>query len=129
MNANVLTLLFDDWRETTRAEEAAIASQQWPEVAAHQQHKRDLQRKITLATEAWQRSWPRTGETLADYERRFRPIVGELIELEAWNASLIEGLRAQSNNELDRMGRTVTTLHGVRRAYGTGSATHWASYS
>ena len=129
MNANDLTLLFSDWRETTRAEGDAIAHGRWSEVAAHQQHKRDLQRDIVTVTEAWQRTWPRTGETQADYEQQFRPLLGELIELETRNALLIDELRAANRAEQSRMDQTVTTLRGVRRAYGTSTSTHWASYS
>ncbi len=129
MNSHELTSLFDEWRDTTHAEGEAISNGRWNEVAEHQAHKRDLQRDIVTTTEAWQREWPRTGESQADYEGRFRPMVSELISLEARNASLIDELRATTQSELRRLDRNVTTLRGVQRAYGAQAQMHWASYS
>lgn len=129
MTANDLGALFQDWRETTRAEGEAIANGRWADVAEHQQHKRDLQQKIVATTDAWQRTWTKTGETQADYERQFRPMLCELIALEAKNASLLERMRSEAEAERNRLDHTVKNLRGVQRAYGHGNNSHWVSYS
>lgn len=129
MNAQDLAVLFDDWRDTTRAEREAITNGRWTEVAEHQEHKRALQRAIVRTTDEWQQRWPRTGETSADYERRFRPVLSELISLETQNASLIDELRAVAQGELNRTEQSASTLRSVRRAYGSEARAHWASYS
>ena len=129
MNAQTLALLLDDWKTTSRAEEAAIALNQWAEVDRQQLRKQALRQQILHTTEAWQRRWSVTGETQADYERAFRPILAELIALENSNGALLARQREQASRQMQELDRTTQTLRGVQRAYGATPQTQWTSYS
>jgi hypothetical protein len=129
MNSRNLAGLFSDWRETTRAEAEAIVSGSWADLDRHQNRKRQLKQQIVDCTEAWQRRWPMTGETQADYEREFRPLVAELISLETRNGALLASQREAANGEIQCLDRTSQTLRGVQRAYGAAPEMQWTSYS
>ncbi len=129
MSSRDLISLYDAWREATRAEGRAIENGSWAEVDAQQLFKDELKRRIVITTDEWQRLWPQTGETLGDYERQFRPIVAELISLETLNASLLAALREQTSQALAQIDLNSRNLRGVHRAYGSGAAAHWTSYS
>lgn len=130
MNAQKLQELYEHWRQASGAERQAILAGSWQEMSRLQQEKNDLKRRIVATTEEWQNRWSLTGETRADYEERFRPVVDELISLEAHNLSLLASKRAELQQQLAATNRTISTLRGVQRSYGEMAATSaWASYS
>ncbi len=129
MNACDLEQLFQEWRTATEAEGKAIRCDDWEAVFAEQRHKEDLKSRIVRSTDEWQKQWPQTGETQQDYERRFRPLVTELISLESSNEQLLADRKEQVRRELAETNRSASRLRGVHRAYGSSADTNWASYS
>ena len=129
MNARELENLFGEWRQLTEAEGRAIAGGDWTEVQQQQQRKENLQVRLDCATEAWRKLWPGTGETQADFERQFRPIIAELISLEAANARRVATRRENAQREFAECDRATGNLRGLNRAYGASAAGHWTSYS
>jgi hypothetical protein len=129
MKARELEHLFGEWRQLTEAEGRAIAGDDWTEVQRQQKRKEDLQVRLLCATEAWRNLWPSTGETHADFERQFRPLIAELISLETTNAQLVATRRENAHREFAECDRAAENLRGLNRAYGTSAGGHWSSYS
>src|SRR3954462_11219823 len=104
MNARELEHLFSEWRELTEAEGRAISGDNWPEVARQQQRKNDLQPHLLRAKGI--------SETQPDYERRFRPLIAQLISLEMPNAHLLTARRENAQREFAECDRTLGNLRG-----------------
>jgi hypothetical protein len=129
MNARELEQLFGEWRQLTEAEGRAIAGDDWAEVQRQQQKKADLQVRLNRARKAWWNCWPDTDATRNDFERQFRPIITELISLEAANIQRVAARRESAQREFAECDRAAGNLRGLNRAYGTSAHGHWTSYS
>jgi hypothetical protein len=80
-----LATLYEEWHRLTRAEAAAIAAENWPELADHQREKNELQPRLLY----WSAQLP---EEPASEDRRhaqFRSVVQELLFLEKANWRLL----------------------------------------
>jgi len=129
MNARELEHLFTEWAHVTESEGRAISGRDWEEVQQQQRQKEELMSRMVRCMEAWQSIWKSTGETRADYDRRFGPTVEKLITLERNNAQLLAHLRDQVRQELAECDRTAENLRVLNRVYGSASGSHWSSYS
>jgi hypothetical protein len=121
--------LYAEWRRLTEAEGEAITGGQWQLLAAHQQRKQSLKLEIVDATQVWHTEWPQTETRQTEYERRFRPLVDELIQLESRNHELLCQRRRRVESELAELDRSRGQLRGVQRAYAGQASSWWQSYS
>lgn len=126
------TLLFDlyaEWRRLTEVEGEAIGSGEWQRVERQQSLKQQLKEEIVQATERLRAEWTEVEREHQAYERRFRPIVDELIVLETRNHRLLSTRRTEARAQLNHLDRTSSNLRGLHRVYGTTAAWRWQSYS
>ena len=121
--------LYAEWRRLTEAESEAITGGEWDLLAVHQQRKQSLKVEIVEATEVWQCDWPLKESRRTEYERRFRPVVDELIQLESRNHELLCQRRHSAELERAELSRTRGQLRGVQRAYAGQTSAWWQSYS
>lgn len=121
MNATELESLLSAWRHLTEAERDAIADDDWAEVHRQQHDKAELQGRISLAARDWTKDSP--------VARQMRPLIQELIALEADNARLVALRRDHTRGALAETERTAGQLRGLNRAYGTAADANWTSYS
>jgi hypothetical protein len=129
-NAHHLLLdLYAEWRRLTELEGAAIGRDEWPCVAQQQQLKRGLQTRIIEATESWQRERQDTSGGMEPFEREFRPIVSDLIQMESRNHELLCERRTRTQTALAALDRSASHLRGIGRAYATPEGSRWQSYS
>ena len=124
-----LTRLYQEWRRLSEAEGDAIRRNEWPVVEDCQGAKYRLQSGITVATELYQSDLDHSGADPLDYDRQFRGIVAELIQLEERNGKWLEDQRRKAREQQEELARTTASLRQVRRAYASGKSAAWTSYS
>ena len=124
-----LSRLYQEWRRLSEAEGEAIRRQEWPVVEDCQGAKYKLQSVITMATELYLADLAHPGGDPADYDRQFRGIVAELIQLEERNGQWLEDQKRRAREQQEELARTTASLRQVRRAYASGKAAAWTSYS
>lgn len=120
--------LYSQWRRLTEAEGEAINQGRWQDVDHQQALKQELKDRILLATENWQSDYP-VRLTQAEYDRRFRAIISELIVMESANHATLCARREALQQERGRAGQTLQNLRGLNRTYGRQQQTCWHSYS
>jgi hypothetical protein len=120
---------YREWRRLSELEGAAIRDGKWPEVQSCQDAKFTLQSNIMLATEMFQSELVKSGNDPQEYDRQFRGIVAELIQLEERNGKWLSEQKKKATEESERLARTSSNLRQVRGAYVHGARTHWNSYS
>jgi hypothetical protein len=121
--------LYQEWRRLSEAEGEAIRRGEWPAVEQCQEAKYKLQSCITMATEVYQSDLAHPGGDPLDYDRQFRGIVADLIQLEERNGKWLEDQKRQAREQLEELARTSSNLRLVRRAYASGRSAAWSSYS
>ena len=129
MNPRELEHLFGEWRQLTEAEGRAISGDDWTEVRRQQERKEELQTRLVRATDAGRILGAGPSANRADFERRFRPVITELVAMEMTNAQLVATRRASARREFAECDRAAGNLRGLTRAYGAAVGGHWTSYS
>ena len=124
-----LSRLYQEWRCLSEAEGEAIRRNEWPAVEECQDAKYKLQTLITLATELYQSDLAHPGGDPLDYDRQFRGIVAELIQLEERNGKWLEDQKQRAREQREDLARTTANLRQVRRAYAGDRSAAWTSYS
>lgn len=124
-----LSRLYQEWRRLSEAEGEAIRRHEWPAVEECQEAKYKLRSGITMATELYQSDLAHPGGDPLAYDRQFRGIVAELIQLEERNGKWLEDQRRQAREQQADLARTTANLRQVRRAYASDKAAAWTSYS
>lgn len=127
--ARSLHHLYDEWRRLTHAEREAIVEGRWQDLGSLQQSKLDLKFEIVNTTDAWSSECSPNAAWGADYEREFRPVVGELIRLEAANSQLLGDRVRAISVAIAETGQARRNLTGVRHVYGVRPEAAWHSYS
>ncbi len=122
-SAAPLISVYEEWRRETLAEGAAISVGDWENVAAAQERKTLLRKKLESGS---------FGEVIVslgvDDEKLVRAFVAELIGLERSNdAALAEKLR-ESAEEMASMDAATGNLRRVQR-YGQPNESGWVAYS
>lgn len=116
---------YSQWRTLSRAEGEAIEAAAWPQVDACQEAKHRLQSDITSVTEAAQTELANQ-ET---FDREFRPIIAELIDMEKTNSIRLSGKVAKAEKEQLSLACASRNLRSVRCAYSPVKSAAWNSYS
>ena len=114
-----LTGVLAEWHRLTKLEAQAILNDDWPEVAAQQQRKEQLQEAITCARKP-------VGAATDD---KLKALVTELIALETRNRDAITAKQQSRQAESECVNEAVRNLRSVRRTYGEVHSPRWHSYS
>jgi hypothetical protein len=126
MDANAELLEFyQEWKELTEKEGAAILSSDWAEVRFCQKAKQQLQPQIIHATEL-ARTVPSGGP---EFETRIRDCVNELIQLEARNSQILEKRLEEAEKERNGLEQTSHRLKRVQKSYSGTRGSAWDHYS
>lgn len=122
--------LYLQWRRWTLLEAEAIGAADWMRVEECQAAKRDLQPRITRATERVRHD-SHSARGSDPQEGRVRVLVNELIDLERRNRDLLARLCDRAVAELNRLGEAGRNLRRVHRSYvpDRGRVAHWQSFS
>ena len=115
-----LFALYEQWRGLTEDEGDAIEVGAWTNVDHFQAAKARLQPRIVELSQRLD---------FSTHERRLRPIVEALMQLERQNSELLQRRRQatdQQMRELDKASRHLRQLH---KSYVPPARTHWQSYS
>lgn len=124
-----LSRFYQEWRRLSEAEGSAIQQGQWPSVQECQDAKYTLQSQIMMATELFQSELSHLGRDPQEYDRQFRGIVAELIQLEERNGKWLSEQKKKAVEEAETLANTTNNLRQVRRAYTQGRTPVWNSYS
>ena len=124
-----LLALYAQWRTLTEVEGNAIHEGEWRQVQEQQDLKSELKERILSVTESWQLVCPDASAWRQEYERQFRPIVAELIQMESRNSALLTRCQTATRAELDHYNGASRNLRGLRKAYVAPGNSHWCSYS
>jgi len=126
---NDLLALYAQWRRLSELEGYAIHEGEWCQVQEKQDLKSLLKEQILTVTESWQTACPDANRWRQEYERQFRPIVTELIQMESRNSELLSQRQMAVRTELERTCAASRNLRGLRTAYTMRSTEQWSSYS
>lgn len=122
MDANAeLLSLYQEWKQLTEKEGAAIMSSDWSKVRSCQKIKQQLQPKIILATDL-AKAAPGGGP---DFEAQIRDCVNELIQLEAHNSQTLEKRLEQAEKERSSLDQTSHRLKRVQKSYTGNRGSAW----
>lgn len=116
---------YSQWRNLSRAEGEAIEAAAWPQVNKCQEAKKRLQSDITAVTEAAQAELANQEH----FDREFRPMIAELIEMEKTNGVLLSGKISMAEREQLSLACASRNLRSVRCAYSPVKSAAWNSYS
>ncbi len=108
------------WRQLTRAEAAAIASQDWDALRGHQEEKAALQ----LCLEQVLSSPSNTPAAIA----AARQFANELYSLEHENRALLALEIRKTKDQLASEDRSIHTLGQVRKVYAAPTHALWETY-
>ncbi|MCX8157000.1 MAG: hypothetical protein N3J91_11235 [Verrucomicrobiae bacterium] len=106
------------WRDTTLEERQAIQGGHWELVAACQARKSE-----------WMRDWPFAPTHLAGEPPEVRALVEEILALERGNYDALTAGLENTRQQLAAIGQSRQHLRQLRRAYGSGRASAWESWS
>ena len=121
--------LYQQWRELSVQERAAILSESWSQVGECQAAKSTLQPLIIEATDRWQNHHRAIGQAPGGNAEPFREMVNELIALEMANHDLLGTQLEQVRQHRSELDRAARSLGQVQRSYGTRRGSNWNSYS
>ena len=113
--------LYQQWRQLTEREGAAIIASNWTEVRSCQKTKQQLQPKIILATDL-AKNEPGGGP---EFEAQIRNCVNELIQLEARNSQTLEQRLHEAEQERSSLQQTSHRLRRVQMSYSAARGSAW----
>jgi hypothetical protein len=119
---------YEQWRQLTEAEGAAISAGQWTQVELLQKTKKQLQSFIDDIRRDLRAACRTYGGIARELEREFRSLMGELLALETRNNQTLVERRIQAVAEEQRLQQAVQKLHQIRGAYALPGSAHWESY-
>jgi hypothetical protein len=117
------------WRALTAAEGEAIRRTDWHAVEQLQDAKRDLQEPITQAAEELWATCTASHANRPALERQLRPLVGDILRMEAHNRGMVASLQQQIRQEQQNLDDSLRNLHHLQQAYVPGREAAWHSYS
>ena len=120
--------LYEDWKDLTEQEGAAILSADWVAVRRCQRAKEQLQPKIVRLTEAL-KAEAENDQQRAAINIRIRAKVNELIELERKNSAALEKRMAEHQQERAALDETSNRLRKVHQTYSPAQPSIWNQYS
>ena len=121
--------LYAEWRRLTDLEGEAIRAADWPAVEEQQNLKHALQPRITRASIWFREAALAGGLPETQFETEFRPVVGELVDLELRNREELCRRREALQADRQSMGQSANRLRGIRRSYTLQPASSWQSWS
>lgn len=118
----VLIQWFSEWRRLTDAEGEAIAAAAWGTLLDVQSTKARLQVDIL----AWERE--HAPQAVRDFPV-LRPLLGEIIGLEARNRDRLARLNHEARAERDSLDRSRRDLRRLQGCFAAPATPAWESYS
>lgn len=125
MNLDLRSLLVS-WRRLTEREGAAIARNDWPDLAVLQSRKALLRQQISSRKQ----SAPGTqacGPTMR--EPSLAALLSDILTLESRNRDALRAIRQERQRKLESAAETLQRLQALRRTYAANGASRWQSYS
>lgn len=116
-----LLALYQQWKQLTEQEGAAIIASNWTEVRSCQKTKQQLQPKIIRATDVAKHE-PGGGP---EFETQIRNCVNELIQLETRNSQTLEQRLHQAEQERSSLQQTSHRLRRVQMSYSGPRGSAW----
>lgn len=132
MNPGTRTQLHDlyaEWRRLTHLEGEAIRLGDWSRVDEQQVLKHALQTRIARAAGCFRQEAAADGLPDSTFETEFRPVVGELVNLELNNREELCRRREALQAERRTIRQTACRLGGIRRSYAAAPSSSWQSWS
>ncbi|MGZ8898650.1 MAG: hypothetical protein ACXW3Z_01020 [Limisphaerales bacterium] len=113
--------LYQEWKQLTEKEGAAILASNWGEVRSCQKAKQQLQPRIIHATDLAKHE-PGGGP---EFETQIRECVNELIQLEALNSQTLEKRLQEAEKERCGLQQTSHRLKRVQKSYTGARGSAW----
>jgi hypothetical protein len=126
---NELFGLYEQWRQLSESEAAAIQSAAWPRVQDCLNAKFQLQAQILISREGLDVEITSGRLNRSEFEASLRQVVGELIRLEAYNSELLAEQHKNAQTRTTELRDASRNLRQMRRAYTSPPSAHWHSYS
>ena len=124
LNAELLEL-YQEWKQLTEKEGAAIIASDWVEVRSCQKSKQQLQPKIIQASDAAKNAPGGRSE----FEAQIRECVNELIQLETRNSEALGKRLEAAEKERSGLDQTSQRLKRVQKSYSGTRESAWDQYS
>ena len=130
MNARTeLFATYAEWRRWTELEGEAISTSNWKRVRECQTAKQVLQSRIICTTDQARQECVRLGLKHGELEQEVRNVVGELIQMETRNGSVLAVQRQAAEVERAELDRAGHNLRRVHQSYGGSRPAAWTSFS
>lgn len=124
-----LRAYYRQWQALTTAEGEAIVAGHWWQVEQLQESKRQLQQFIEGTTRELRAACAARGLEAQAFLDELKPVVQELIALEAGNGRALAAQRQRVQQRRQQLTATSQNLRQVRDAYAQPRESNWQSYS
>jgi hypothetical protein len=123
--------LLIEWRRLSEREGAAIARNDWKDLAEQQAAKTQLREQISARMKPATPCGTYVEKTSGVLARRLgvEALLAEILILEARNRDTLQVRRRDQRKKLDSTAQTLHRLQELRRVYANGVSARWQSYS
>ncbi len=118
---------YDEWRELSTEEAAAIGKNEWSEVNQCQNRKAALQKLIIQRSPQLHSECTPAEQEAHDQE--LRCVISELISMERRNGELIAEKKDALADEIHGLDKSSRNLSRIKEAYASKPQAAWFSYS
>lgn len=118
-----------EWRHLAEVEGEAIASRNWPMVAASQKALQLLQERISRVSPLVRADWSKSGAEGAAKERALNMVIRELIGIGRRNQTLLNGLQEAARAKRVQLDQASRNLKQIQHSYDSCRPAAWTSFS